>query len=85
MHCVKEVYNDPKKHCSLHVQVPFQNDSEFFFFTELYRTSMGTTPLIYIARLRLLFRISDINAANDFFLSEVDQLRLGSINNTTLK
>lgn len=46
---------------------------------------MGTTPLIYIARLRLLFRISDINAANDFFLSEVDQLRLGSINNTTLK
>lgn len=38
-----------------------------FFFTELYRTSMGTTPLIYIARLRLLFRISDINAVNDFF------------------
>lgn len=45
----------------------FKTIPSFFFFTELYRTSMGTTPLIYIARLRLLFRISDINAANDFF------------------
>lgn len=45
----------------------FKTIPSCFFFTELYRTSMGTTPLIYIARLRLLFRISDINAANDFF------------------
>lgn len=45
----------------------FKTIPSFVFFTELYRTSMGTTPLIYIARLRLLFRISDINAANDFF------------------